>query len=75
LVEVLAPFDAFDLAKVISKMDQGKAKEKMMSCLPRAKREEIESEMDSLKNTDPIEVIQIGQLIISNVKEKMLRRD
>jgi hypothetical protein len=75
VVEVLAPFDTFDLAKVISKMDQGKAKEKMINGLPRAKREEVESELKSLNNPDPIEVIQIGQRIIANVKEKMLHRD
>ena len=40
IVGVLAPMDSYDLAKVMSQMESEKAKEKMMKCLPRAKRME-----------------------------------
>ena len=71
---VLAPIDIYDLAKVISRMESEKAKEKMMSCLPRAKRTELESDLSSMGNVDAMEANQIGQRIIARVKEVMLGR-
>jgi len=74
IVEVLAPIDTFDLAKLISKMEPGKAREKMLNCLPRAKRQEVDSDLSSMGNVDSIEATQIGQRIIARVKEIMLAR-
>lgn len=74
IVEVLAPLDVYDLAKVISQMESEKAREKMINCLPRAKRQELESDLSSMASVDPVEASQIGQRIIGRVKEAMLSR-
>ncbi len=71
---VLSPIDSYDLAKVISQMESDKAKEKMLNCLPRAKRTELESDLSSMGSVDAIEAQQIGQRIIARVKEVMLGR-
>jgi len=74
VVEVLAPVDAFDLAKLLSRMEAGAAKDKILNSLPRSKRQEVDSDMEGLTNADAIEVNQIGQRIIGKVKERMLSR-
>jgi len=75
IVEVLAPIDTFDLAKLISTMDEGKAREKLINSLPRAKRQEVDSDLATMGNVDPIEAKQTGQRIIARVKEIMLARN
>jgi CRP-like cAMP-binding protein len=74
IVEVLAPIDTYDIAKLLSTMEAGKAKEKLLNCLPRAKRQEVDSDLSSMANVDAIEAAQIGQRIIAKVKEVMLSR-
>lgn len=74
IVEVLAPIDVFDLAKVISRMEPGNAREKMINSLPRAKRQELEADLAGLTNADPIEATQIGGRIIAKVKSTMMSR-
>jgi CRP-like cAMP-binding protein len=74
IVEVLAPIDTYDLAKLLSTMEAGKAKEKLLNSLPRAKRQEVDSDLSSMANVDAIEAAQIGQRIIARVKEVMLSR-
>jgi len=74
IVEVLASVDSFDLAKLLSRMEAGAAKDKMLGSLPRSKRQEVDSDMEGLTNADPIEANQIGQRIIGKVKERMLSR-
>jgi CRP-like cAMP-binding protein len=74
IVEVLAPIDTYDIAKLLSTMEAGKAKEKLLNCLPRAKRQEVDSDLSSMANVDAIEAAQIGQRIIAKVKEIMLNR-
>jgi hypothetical protein len=39
-----------------------------------AKREELEFEMSTLKQVDPIEAMQLGNGIINQVKERMSKR-
>lgn len=75
ILAVLSRFESFDLAKLIAKMDEGKAKEKILASLPRAKREEVEDDLKSVGEPDAVEVIQIGQMIISKVKAVMLGSD
>jgi CRP-like cAMP-binding protein len=74
IIEVLAPIDTYDLAKLIFSMEPGKAREKMINSLPRAKRQEVDSDLASMGTVDSIETTQIGQRIIKRVKEMMLAR-
>lgn len=70
--EALAPFDTYDLAKVLFQMEPGKVRDKIISCLPRSKREEVESDLSSMGSVDAIEALQTGQQIIKRVKDIML---
>lgn len=72
--DVISRCDLYDLAKLLSSMEEEAAKAKILACLPRAKREEVESDMASMGTIDPIEVLQIGKGIIQGVKERMTKR-
>ena len=72
LVEVLAPIDGFEIAKLLSTMEAGKARDKLLASLPRAKRKEVDDELPGLTNVDAVEVAQLAQRIIGRIKEIML---
>ncbi len=74
IVEVLSKVDSFDLAKALFKLEEGKAKEKILTSLPRMKREEVEADVLSLSDVDPIESSQQATLIVERVKGVMLAR-
>lgn len=74
IIEVLSKIDSFDLAKVLFKLEEGKAKEKILICLPRLKREEVEADISSLSDVDPIEAGQHARRIVERIKEIMLAR-
>ena len=74
IFEAVSRVDVYDLAKLVSTIDEEGAKIKILSSLPRAKREELEFEMTTIKQVDPIEATQIGNAIIAQVREKMTRR-
>ncbi len=69
--DVLARFDAYDLSKVIYCAEEESTKAKILSGLPRSKREEVLEEAGTLENVDPIEAAQIGQRIITRLVERM----
>jgi CRP-like cAMP-binding protein len=72
--EVISRCDVYDLAKLVGNTDDAIVKSRILACLPRAKQEELESDISGLKQVDPIEVQQIGKAIIQDIKEKMLKR-
>jgi CRP-like cAMP-binding protein len=74
IFEVISRCDVYDLAKLVSSIEEEAAKSKILSSLPRAKREELEFEMSTLKQVDPIEAMQLGNGIINQVKERMSKR-
>lgn len=74
IVEVLSKVDSFDLAKVLFKLEDGNAKKKILACLPRMKREEVEADVASLNDVDPIEASQQERQIVQRIKEIMLAR-
>jgi CRP-like cAMP-binding protein len=72
LVEVLSKLDTLDIAKLFTTLDDDKLKAKIMTCLPRARREQVDSDADDLRNVDPFEVAQLGGALVKRVKEVML---
>lgn len=72
--EVISRCDLYDLAKLLSTVEEQTVKAKILGALPRAKREEVESDLASMPAVDPIEVLQIGKGIIQGIKDAMLKR-
>ena len=72
--DVISRCDLYDLAKLISAVDEEIVKNKILACLSRAKREELESDLSTMKSVDPIEAQQIGKSIILDIKNKMTKR-
>jgi CRP-like cAMP-binding protein len=73
IFDVVSRCDIYDLAKLISTMEDENVKDKIMACLSRSKREELESEISTLNQVDPTEVQQIGKSIILSIKERMIK--
>lgn len=74
IFEVISRCDVYDLAKLLSTVEEESVKTKIMACLPRAKQQELESDISTMKEVDAIEVAQLGKSIILSIKEKMLKR-
>lgn len=74
LFEAVSRIDLFDLAKLLSTVDDAEAKNKILSSLSRAKREEVEHDMAALGQVDLVEVAQTGKALVTAVREKMLKR-
>ena len=74
IFEVISRCDVYDLAKLLASLDEEVVKNKIVACLSRSKQEELESDISTLKQVDPIEVQQIGKSIILDIKSKMLKR-
>ncbi len=73
IFDVISHCDIYDLAKLISTIQEDNVKDKIMACLSRSKREELESEISTLNQVDPTEVQQIGKSIILSIKERMIK--
>jgi len=74
IFDVISRCDIYDLAKLISTIEDDNIKDKIMACLSRSKREELESEISTLNQVDPTDVQQIGKSIILSIKERMIKR-
>lgn len=72
LVSALARVDAFDLAKLMSTIEVSAIRDRILACLPRAKREEVLSESADIGQVDTVEILQLEQLIIKQLRELML---
>jgi CRP-like cAMP-binding protein len=72
--DVISRCDIYDLAKLLGTVQEKIVTDKVMVCLSRSKREELESEISTLKQVDPIEVQQIAKSIILSIKERMIKR-
>lgn len=60
--------DSFDLAKLLSTLEDGAARSKVLNSLSKRRREEVESDLAGLAAVDPADVHQIGQAIVEDVK-------
>jgi CRP-like cAMP-binding protein len=74
LFDAVSRCDLFDLAKLLSTVDDEDVKTKLLACLSRAKRSEVEEEMASLSAVDPIEALQLGKSLVAAVRDRMLKR-
>lgn len=74
IFDVLSHYDVYDLAKVYKVVTDEGARNKILSGLPKSKREEVVEESESFNNLDPIEAAQLGQHIIDKIKERMTKR-
>lgn len=72
LVTALARVDAFDLAKLMSTIEVSAIRDRILACLPRAKREEVLSESADIAQVDTVEILQLEQLIIKQLRELMV---
>ena len=72
---MVAQHDTLDIAKVLKLVDSDVVKQKLLGALSRTKREEVEQDMDSIPQVDPIEAQQIGSRMVGTVKKIMLKLD
>jgi CRP-like cAMP-binding protein len=72
--DVISRCDTYDLAKLLSTIDEESVKSKILACLTRSKRDEVESDIATMKPVDPIEIMQLGKTIILEIKNKMTKR-
>ncbi|MCO5978744.1 cyclic nucleotide-binding domain-containing protein [Ideonella oryzae] len=69
--QAVSKVDSYDLAKLVSTLDSELVKQKIVSSLSRSRREELESDLKDMRPTDPVEVQQIGNALINEVKSLM----
>ena len=74
IFDVISRYDIYDLAKLLSIEQEEIVKDRITSCLSRSKREELDSEISTLKQVDPAEAQQIAKSVILSIKERMIKR-
>lgn len=74
LFDAVGRCDLYDLAKLLRSLDDDTVRQKLLNCLSRSKREEVEQDMAGMGAVDPMEVLQTGKALVSAVREKMLAK-
>lgn len=74
LFDAVGRCDLYDLAKLLSSLDDEALRQKLLACLARSKREEVQQDMASMGAVDPMEVLQTGRALVAAVREKMLAK-
>lgn len=74
LFDVVSRCDLYDLAKLLSTVEEESVKAKVLACLSRTKREEVENDLSGMGAVDPVEALHIGKALVAAVKERMLKR-
>jgi CRP-like cAMP-binding protein len=69
----ISKLDTLELAKVLSTLEEGPARARMLNALSRRRREELDSDIQDLGPVDPMEAQQLGKAIIGDVKALMLQ--
>lgn len=72
LFDAVARVDLYALAKLLRSVEDEALRQKLLACLSRSKREEVEQDMAGMGAVDPIEVLQTGKALVAAVREKML---
>jgi len=70
----VAKVDVYDLVKLLSCMEEGVVRTKILNALSQRKREEVENELKDVGNVDPMEAALIGQTLIGDIKALMLNK-
>lgn len=71
---VVAKVDTFDLAKVLSTLEEGAVKTKILASLSARRREEVESDLKGMGPVDPMEAQRIGKGIVDEIKALMMKQ-
>lgn len=74
LFDAVGRCDLYDLAKLLSSLEDEALRQKLLACLSRSKREEVEQDMAGMGAVDPVEVLQTGKALVAAVREKMLAK-
>jgi CRP-like cAMP-binding protein len=74
LFDAVGRCDLYDLAKLLCSLDDEALRQKLLACLARSKREEVQQDMASMGAVDPMEVLQTGRALVAAVREKMLAK-
>lgn len=74
LFDAVGRCDLYDLAKLLRSLDDEALRQKLLACLARSKREEVQQDMASMGAVDPMEVLQTGRALVAAVREKMLAK-
>lgn len=71
IFSAVAKVDTYDLAKVLSTVDSAVVKQKLLAALSRSRREEVEGDLADMGPVDPVEVQQLGNGLVREVRELM----
>lgn len=71
---IVSKFDTYDLAKLLSTMEQGVARDKILNALSRRKREEVDADLKDMPAVDPMDAQQIGTALINELKALLLQQ-
>lgn len=74
LFAAVSKMDTLDLAKVLSLLEDGPVRAKVLGALSRRRREEVESDLKDLGAVDPVEAQQLGKTLITELKTIMLAK-
>ncbi len=74
LFDAVGRCDLYDLAKLLCSLDDEALRQKLLGCLARSKREEVQQDMASMGAVEPMEVLQTGRALVAAVREKMLAK-
>jgi CRP-like cAMP-binding protein len=69
----ISKVDTLDLARLLSTLEEGPARTKVLGSLSQRRREELDSDLKDMGPVDPMEVQRLGQSIIGEVKTLMLQ--
>lgn len=70
----VSKMDSYDLAKALSCLDAGLARDKLLGALSARRREDVEQDLKDVSKFDPVEAQQIGTRLVSHVKNAMLQQ-
>ena len=74
LFDAVAQVDLYELAKLLRSVEDEALRQKLLACLSRSKRQEVEQDMTGMGAVDPVEVQQTGKALVAAVREKMLAK-
>lgn len=64
--------DSLELARLLSTLEGDPLRERLLGALSRRRREEVESDLQGLRNVDPVEVQRLSRGLIAEVQRQML---
>ena len=72
--DAVARLDSFDLARLLHGLAEGGARTKILGSLSARRRSEVESELEGLAAVDAVEAQRLGEALVREVRDAMLRK-